>query len=57
MAKKRGRKPAKIVCSFDIEHYEFEDLIKIKKIGPMIYETYVHKKYKDNLPKGWILLE
>lgn len=54
---KRGRKPAKIVCSFDIEEYNVEDLIKVVKTGLMTYSTYVHKKYKDNLPEGWILKE
>lgn len=53
MGKKRGRKPAKILCSFDIVEYDFEDLIKIHKLGLMPYSTYVHKKYKNNLPTDW----
>ncbi len=53
---KRGRKKNKIVCSWDLEEYEFEDLILITKVkGPVLYNTYVHKKYKDNLPDGWVL--
>jgi hypothetical protein len=53
---KRGRKKDKIVCSFDLEEYEFEDLILITKINsPVVYNTYVHKKYRDNLPPNWVL--
>ena len=53
---KRGRKKDKIVCSFDLEEYEFEDLILITKINsPVVYNTYVHKKYRDNLPPNWKL--
>jgi len=53
---KKGRKKSKVVCSFDFEEYEFEDMIKISKItGFSLYNTYVHKKYKDKLPDGWAL--
>ena len=58
MVAKRGRKKGKKICSFDIEEYEFEDLIKItKKTGPVKYNTYVHKKYIDKLPPEWELLD
>lgn len=54
MAKKRGRKAAKGLCDIELIEYDYEDLVKVHNVGIIPHSTYVHKKYKNNLPDDWI---